>query len=340
MVTRINALLGLIVTDVYSHSNLLLENDIPTVDRSQTESTLIVVLGMHRGGTSAITRAMETIGADFGTNLGHPVAGENDKGFFEDLDIHRINAELLHAAGSSWDSLAPIDLDRIAPAALNVFRERATSMLLEKCRAKIFALKDPRISRLLPFWMPVFERSGLSIVYVVAIRNPISVARSLKRRDRFSLEKSCRLWLAHMAPAIRATEGRRRVLIDYDTLIDAPITELTRVSMCLGLELNAQRAAIYAQEFLDNRLRHWQFTPDELDAAHAAPQLAQRLYQALCAMLSHKEGESRSALVLALKDAEQYALSQQAPTRTPAAVQPISKIVSAAMRAMRAVRLS
>jgi hypothetical protein len=283
---------------------------------------------------------METIGADLGANLGHPVAGENDKGFFEDLDIHRINAELLHAAGSSWDSLAPVDLDRIAPATLDVFRERATSVLLEKCWAKIFALKDPRISRLLPFWMPVFERSGLRIVYVIAIRNPISVARSLKRRDRFSLEKSCRLWLAHMAPAIRATEGRRRVLVDYDRLIDEPITELTRVSTCLGLQLNAQRAAIYAQEFLDNRLRHWQFTPDELDAAHAAPQLAQRLFQVLGGMLSHKEDEFRSALVSALKDAEHYALSHQAPTRASAAVQPFSKVVSAAMRAVRGVRLS
>ncbi|SDR52236.1 hypothetical protein SAMN05443245_7138 [Paraburkholderia fungorum] len=327
------------MTEVYSHPYPLLENDILAVNRPHTESTLIVVLGMHRGGTSAITRAMETMGADFGANLGQPVAGENDKGFFEDLDIHRINVELLHAAGSSWDALAPVDLDRIAPAMLDVFRERATSVLIEKCRTKIFALKDPRISRLLPFWMPVFERSGLRIFYVIAIRNPISVARSLKRRDRFSLEKSCRLWLAHMAPAIRATDGRRRVFVDYDTLIDAPVAELTRVSKCLGLALNAQRVAVYAQEFLDNRLRHWQFTPDELDAAHTAPQLAQRLFQALCATLSHKAEESWPALVSALTDAEHYVLSAQAPTRTPAAVQPISKFISAAVRAVRAVRL-
>ncbi|ASL42063.1 hypothetical protein bAD24_I01145 [Burkholderia sp. AD24] len=338
--TRINALPGHIVTEVYSHSYPSLENDLPAVNRSHIEPTLIVVLGMHRGGTSAITRAMETIGADFGTNLGNPVAGENDKGFFEDLDIHRINAELLRAAGASWDSLAPVDLDRIAPATLDVFRERATSMLREKCRAKIFALKDPRLSRLLPFWMPVFERSGIPIAYVIAIRNPISVARSLQRRDRFSMEKSCRLWLAHMVPAIRATDGQRRVLVDYDTLIDAPIAELTHVSTCLGFALNAQRVAVYAQEFLDNRLRHWQSTPEEFDAAHAAPQLAQRLFQALRAMLSHKQEESRSALVLALRDAEQYALLQQEPTRTPAAVQSISRMISTAVRALRAVRLS
>lgn len=337
--TRINALLGHIVTEVYSHSYPSLGNDIPAVNGSHTESTLIVVLGMHRGGTSAITRAMETLGADFGTNLGRPVAGENDKGFFEDLDIHRINAELLHAARASWDSLTPIDLDRIAPAMLDVFRERATAVLREKCRTKIFALKDPRLSRLLPFWMPVFERSGMRIFYVIAIRNPISVARSLKRRDRFSLEKSCRLWLAHMVPAIRATDGQRRVLVDYDSLIDAPIAELTRVSTCLGFALNAQRVAIYAQEFLDNRLRHWQGTPEEFDAAHAAPQLAQRLFQALCAMLSHKDEEPGPALVSALKDAEHYALSQQEPTRTPGAVQSVSRIVSTAVRALRAVRL-
>lgn len=337
------------MTEVYLHPNPTLEPsleiDDPTInrlqtERSRTESALIVVLGMHRGGTSAITRAMETMGADFGTNLGRPVAGENDKGFFEDLDIHRINAELLHAAGASWDSLAPINLDRIAPPMLDVFRERAAAMLRAKCRAKIFALKDPRISRLLPFWMPVFEHCGVRVFYVIAVRNPFSVARSLKRRDRFTLEKSCCLWLAHMVPAVRATEGQRRVFVDYDTLVDAPVDELTRVSKSLGFALDAQRVAVYAQEFLDNRLRHWQSTPEEFDATHVAPQLAQRLFLALRATLSHKEEESRPVLVAALNDAEHYALSQQAPTRTPVAVHPISRIVSAAARALRVVRLS
>lgn len=44
--------------------------------------TLIVVLGMHRSGTSVTTRAMETMGASFGDNL-IPTAYDNPKRPFQ-----------------------------------------------------------------------------------------------------------------------------------------------------------------------------------------------------------------------------------------------------------------
>ncbi|MFM0308870.1 hypothetical protein P0D71_13905 [Paraburkholderia sp. RL17-383-BIF-A] len=69
-----------------------------SISEEARDTTLVVVLGMHRSGTSAITRAMETMGADFGSRLMPAVAGVNDKGFFEDLDIVAINMEIMAAA--------------------------------------------------------------------------------------------------------------------------------------------------------------------------------------------------------------------------------------------------
>ena len=67
---------------------------------------LIVVLGMHRSGTSLITRSLAAIGANFGNNL-IPPQPDNDKGFWEDSDIIAFNDELLNSCGMTWYSTEP-----------------------------------------------------------------------------------------------------------------------------------------------------------------------------------------------------------------------------------------
>src|SRR6202042_3196435 len=47
----------------------------------------------------------------------------------------------------------------------------------------LWGFKDPRTIRLLPFWLTVFERLDVDGRYIVAIRNPLSVAASLLRRQ-------------------------------------------------------------------------------------------------------------------------------------------------------------
>lgn len=231
--------------------------------------TLVVVLGMHRSGTSVITRAMEVMGAEFGDNLMPAVPGVNDKGFFEDLDIYAINQEILTLAGADWHSLAPVEFDKIDEASLRPVRERASELLATKCKNKIFALKDPRISRLLPFWKPVFDSLGVRVVYALAVRNPMSVGRSLAKRDAFPSEKSFLLWLLHTIPPLGATKGAQRVLVNYDKLMEDPRAELERMSMHLGLPLDEARALAFERDFLDGGLRHTRFESGDLSNANA-----------------------------------------------------------------------
>ena len=79
-----------------------------------TDSRLVVVLGMHRSGTSAITRGLSALGVPLGNNLMPPMLNNNDKGFFEDLEINELNTELLTALNRDWDSLSRIPR-RVAP---------------------------------------------------------------------------------------------------------------------------------------------------------------------------------------------------------------------------------
>ncbi|VWB95250.1 lipopolysaccharide biosynthesis protein-like protein [Burkholderia lata] len=249
---------------------------------------------------------METLGADLGSRLMPAAAGNNDKGFFEDLDVNQINIDVMHAAGFDWDTMAPIDSSAIDVNRLDQLRVKAAAMLRAKCGGKTFALKDPRIARLSWFWQPVLAGLQIRVVYAIAVRNPISVARSLLERDRFAEEKSHILWLAHTLAALDMTAGNTRTLISYDALLDAPQSELTRISSELGLPLIESEAATFAREFIDGDLRHTRFAAEDLDLLHSAPRQVKALFAALDESVRSRLPADNPLLADAASDARIY----------------------------------
>ncbi len=222
------------------------------------------------------------LGAEFGSNLMPALPGNNDKGFFEDLDVVALNVDLLNATGGDWHSMAPIDLGVLLPEQLDQFRVRAIDLLRAKCREnRILSVKDPRLARLLPFWKPVFACIGVRVLYLIAVRNPISVVQSLARRDGFPVEKSYILWLAYVVSALDLTQDVRRVLIDYDRLMDMPRQELENISDFFGLPLIESRLEEFESTFLDDKLRHTHYTVDDLQLVNSAPRQVKALYSAL-----------------------------------------------------------
>jgi hypothetical protein len=167
---------------------------------------IIVVLGMHRSGTSAITRGLKAFGVDLGEKLMPAVAGINEKGFWEDLDVYDLNNDLLHFLGYEWHTLEPIQRSECERDDLVSFRQRAVELLRERLKnTAIFGLKDPRIARLLPFWRIVFEDLSTNAGYIIVIRHPLSVVDSLKKRDGFESEKS-----SYSAAAIQSKASGER----------------------------------------------------------------------------------------------------------------------------------
>lgn len=79
--------------------------------------------------------------------------------------------------------------------------------------------------------------------FVIAIRNPMSVAASLSVRNGVEATKAHLLWLEHMASALIEGRGYRRIVVDSDRLMDGPRRELLRVAETLGLEVSCERSA-------------------------------------------------------------------------------------------------
>jgi hypothetical protein len=270
-------------------------------------ATLIVVLGMHRSGTSVVARAMGALGGEFGERLLPPVAGVNDKGFFEDIDVNAINAEIMKAAGLDWYSMAPVDLESVDPSLLDRLQTKAVALLREKCDGVgAFVLKDPRLTRLLPFWKPVFSCLGMRVEYVVAVRNPISVVKSLLKSHHIPEEKSYILWLAHIIPALEDTRDLHRIFIEYDRLMEAPAREIVRVSEYVGLTPDQTSLQEFEQEFLQRDLRSSRFNVNDLDVVRAAPPQIKEVFGAMQRIAAADTSASDKELDSAVRSGRLY----------------------------------
>ncbi|WP_075989062.1 sulfotransferase family protein [Vibrio fluvialis] len=236
---------------------------------------VIVVLGMHRSGTSAITKSLEL----FGVNLGEQLYGasfDNPKGFWEDEECLRINQELLNIDGYEYDSIVKTpDLENEKVKVLHNEAVSVVSKNIEKY--KIWAFKDPRTCRYLDFWQSVFDSVGCEVDYVFVSRNPISVAKSLKKRNNLELEKSYLLWAQHIFMSVSSMKYRC-LFLDYDDFMDNHQSNLKKISNFLSIEPDIEKMNEYSAEFLDSKLRHTKFNESDILDNEAIPNFVKLLF--------------------------------------------------------------
>jgi glycosyltransferase involved in cell wall biosynthesis len=249
---------------------------------------IIVVLGMHRSGTSALTRGLSTLGVGLGDTL-HPAGSDNPTGFWEDRDIIAFNNKLLSSLGSAYDRVGLTDVDFDHPV-FDILYEEAKLLLTQKTEnVELWGMKDPRLARLLVFWKKLFRDLGIEAAYVIALRNPLNVAESLLRRNSFPPVKSHHLWLEHMVQCVAHSENERRLVVDYDNLLQNPAKELSRVANALSIaEPEKSALAIYVNDFLDPNLRHGQRTEIELRKSNIDPPALADLYTLLTSCAQDK----------------------------------------------------
>lgn len=172
----------------------------------------ILILGMHRSGTSALTGSFTLMGA---TGPKTPIGANdsNPKGHFESVLVARFNDRILHHLGSCWLDWRSLDLSVIADDVVDGWCSEAISLIAEEFdAADLIVLKDPRICRLVPLWLHFLEAAGYEVKIILPLRQPLDVALSLGARNRFSLDQGLILWLSHVLDAERDTRAFVRVI--------------------------------------------------------------------------------------------------------------------------------
>lgn len=156
----------------------------------------LIVLGMHRSMTSLIAKGIADNKVYVGDTL-MPPNGGNPNGYWEDVDFVRMNNNLLGLAGGSWKE--PPSEDSIIS-----LKEKYGSMikrLIEKKEKRvkdiffrenerIWGWKDPRTVLTIRLYLPYLTNPH----FIFCIRNPLDVAKSLKKTEKIPIKEGVNLW--------------------------------------------------------------------------------------------------------------------------------------------------
>jgi hypothetical protein len=221
--------------------------------------TAVLVLGMHRSGTSALAGALRLLGVTPPAHMIAPAA-DNPTGFWEAASILGTNDWILKQADAAWYECLRFDA-----AALDA-RTRATGLtfimlclMAEFNGAPLKLIKDPRICLLLDLWLPALEAAGTSPVALLVLRPPNEIAGSLAARDNLPAAICAALWLRYMLAAELATRGCRRHIVEYDDLLRDWRGTLDLVGARAGITwpIGLDQAAPQMTRFLNARQRHF-----------------------------------------------------------------------------------
>ena len=226
-----------------------------------TPKIAVLVAGMHRSGTSALTRVLNIAGCDLPwTLMKRERHSGNVAGFWESQAIMDLNQEILASAGSFWDDWRPFDQDWYRSPAAGEFRERAQDLMQSEFGgSRLFVLKDPRLCRLMTFWVEAARAFGAQPVVALPIRNPWDVAASLQVRNHIDPSVGQLIWLRHTLEAEADSRALRRTCLRYEQLLSDAQAVVDRVGSDLGVSWpspsRADRETKIA-EFLSPDLHH------------------------------------------------------------------------------------
>jgi hypothetical protein len=259
----------------------------------------VLVLGMHRSGSSAITRFLNFLGCTLPSTL-MPANPTNPAGHWESDAICAFNDRLLSEAGSFWNDWLPIHSDWSRSCTYRHNLSAAGDLIRsEYGDAGLFVLKDPRICRIAPFWYEALELQKLSVLTLIPLRHPLEVSASLHKRDGIHPAIGQLLWLRHVVEAERASRGRRRVFSHYDDLLADAVGTADKVADGFGIVWPRSRIAFAndAQNFLSPEFRHHvQTSLDDL-----LP-WASEVYAVLCRWAQEGEQQSDYAKLDEIRD--------------------------------------
>ena len=183
----------------------------------------LIVLGMHRSGTSAVTRLINMAGAYFGPEgIATSTNEENPKGFWERRDVRRVCDGLLQDSGFDWWKITGFAPERLDPDALETHLAAFRDVLAGLDAHRPWVLKEPRLCLLLGAVRPLLEVP----VVIQVTREPMEVVSSLATRNGFSLPVAAALWEHYTLHGLRASVDIPRYHVRHGDVLADPVGTL------------------------------------------------------------------------------------------------------------------
>lgn len=264
----------------------------------QCKQSPIIVIGMHRSGTTMLTRILESLGLFVGAYL--------DKNH-ESIFFANLNNWLMRQCGAEWVHPEPFHGLTEAPQVLAWMVDRLACFLHSprvmlylggssylRWRTpfrldRMWGWKDPRNTYTLPLWLALFPEAKIVHIY----RHGVDVAQSLKVRaeSQFSasrtessrmdwlrmrpreatntirclqLEGGFSLWEAYMSEARQQVDslGKQALEIQYEALLEDPLQMLGKLAEFCNLPPETRRIETIVGRLRQNKAYDYCANPD------------------------------------------------------------------------------
>ena len=177
------------------------------VKKIATSRRAVLVVGMHRAGTSAMARVLSLRGATLPEHVMPPNYG-NATGYWEPERVVELNDRMLEYFGVEWnDPFAAYQLPPVEAIPTRFVAEAIQILEQEYAGSELFVLKDPRCTLLHEFWRHVLTVADIRLCPVVVMRPFEEVAESLIRRDGTSAVGAALLYIAYGLEAAKVAES-------------------------------------------------------------------------------------------------------------------------------------
>lgn len=220
---------------------------------------VVCILGMHRSGTSLLTKILNITGLYLGDKdiLHTQSFDSNKKGHWENLKILEINEKILALFGGDWKSPPVFPEKWEDDQRLNYLYEDAFKLLKKmECKNIIWGFKEPRTCLTLPFWQKIIP----NMLFVIPYRHPADVALSLQKRNNFNFHRGLLLYLSYWNSILKFTHNKKRVFVDFNKLFEKDNLKLELgkiINFINSDEMKISNDKLKKIEnFRDNELRH------------------------------------------------------------------------------------
>ena len=218
---------------------------------------IILVVGMHRSGTSLVARGLHAMGANLGERIDTEPHPANPHGHWEHTDVWQAQERLLIRFGREWHSSpGPLPHRWMEWPDTTATIARLTAVATAEIEQHgHWVVKDPRSSLLIPLWREVAHRAGSRLRIVRIFRADDEVAASLEARNGMPREFAVRIWADHQRSIDRDAMGMECKTFRHDAIMCEPLAAFTEMGAWCGLS-DASSRAVSAAALVDPTLWH------------------------------------------------------------------------------------
>ncbi len=243
---------------------------------------MVLLIGSAATGLQLVCQGFESLGVDF---FLQPHGKDTPV-------ITEINDQLAECLDKNWRKNLAAAQQALMPESYATLQAQAVQLIqsaFQNSRCLGLIISEPYS---LAFWIKLLTDLDIDILFVIQHRNPLSTAFSLRQKQAILPEKSYCLWLEALLAGFHYSQGFPRIVLDYDSLLDKPDSQIIKMINLLGMH-SEQLPAIsdsFSQNLINPTLRHSCHTSADVMAETLASRAVKRAFVLLDDILAGKLG--------------------------------------------------